>query len=282
MHLSEFIERPARPEPWSEGDNLPWNDPDFSERMLKEHLTQDHNLASRRFPLIEQQIAWLLGVTGLVPPARILDLGCGPGLYTTRLARRGFTCHGVDFSPASIAHARTAAQQENLACTYDLADLRQADYGSGYDLAMLLYGEFNIFSPTDGQTLLNKAWQALRPRGWLALEPQSLEAVQQQGEAASSWYTARSGLFSTRPYLALEESAWHPDRQAAALRYVVIDAATAEVSLYSTGVQGYRPDQLRSLLEQTGFTEVTFYPSLVGEDHTDLAGMLAVLARRPG
>lgn len=31
-------------------------------------------------------------------PTRILDLGCGPGLYTSRLARLGHCCVGIDFS----------------------------------------------------------------------------------------------------------------------------------------------------------------------------------------
>jgi predicted TPR repeat methyltransferase len=39
-------------------------------------------------------------------PQRILDLGCGPGLYTQRLASLGHTCVGIDISPASIAYAR--------------------------------------------------------------------------------------------------------------------------------------------------------------------------------
>ncbi len=46
--LSTIISRTSNPTPWSEGDNIPWNDPEFSERMLLEHLTQEHDLASRR------------------------------------------------------------------------------------------------------------------------------------------------------------------------------------------------------------------------------------------
>ena len=48
MKLSDITSRTSAPVPWSEGDNIPWDDPDFSERMLKEHLSQEHDLASRR------------------------------------------------------------------------------------------------------------------------------------------------------------------------------------------------------------------------------------------
>ena len=46
MKIIDIIKRTPTPEPWVEGDKIPWNDPDFSERMLREHLTQDHDLAS--------------------------------------------------------------------------------------------------------------------------------------------------------------------------------------------------------------------------------------------
>ena len=45
MRLSDIVRRRVPPVPWEEGENIPWNDPAFSERMLAEHLSQEHNLA---------------------------------------------------------------------------------------------------------------------------------------------------------------------------------------------------------------------------------------------
>ncbi len=64
--------RPA--EPWSHGGKIPWNDSDFSKRMLREHLAQNHDRASRRAIIIDEQVAWihesLLGGRA----SRVLDL----------------------------------------------------------------------------------------------------------------------------------------------------------------------------------------------------------------
>ena len=47
---------------WGPGlEDLPWGDPAFSERMLSEHLTQDHELASRRLDTIDRQVELLRG-----------------------------------------------------------------------------------------------------------------------------------------------------------------------------------------------------------------------------
>ena len=48
MQILDIINRIIPPRPWTEGDNVDWNNLDFSKRMLKEHLAQDHNHASRQ------------------------------------------------------------------------------------------------------------------------------------------------------------------------------------------------------------------------------------------
>src|SRR6266542_3437561 len=102
MRLADLALRQCPPEPWREGDNIPWHEPAFSARMLAEHLSQAHDAASRRAATIDRQVAWIHEAVLRGRPTRILDLGCGPGLYTGRLARLGHTCVGIDYSPAAI------------------------------------------------------------------------------------------------------------------------------------------------------------------------------------
>jgi SAM-dependent methyltransferase len=91
------------PDPWEEGRTIPWEDPGFSRRMLVFHLGQDSDAASRRLETIDKHIEF---ITRLAKPAgRVLDLGCGPGLYTQRLAEQGYDCLGIDLGPASIDFA---------------------------------------------------------------------------------------------------------------------------------------------------------------------------------
>ena len=101
MNLDDIGKRQIPPEPWAEGDNIPWNDPGFSKRMLEEHLTQRHDLASRRFTTIDQQVGWINEEVLQGETTKILELTCGPGLYTSRLARLGHQCMGIDYAPAA-------------------------------------------------------------------------------------------------------------------------------------------------------------------------------------
>lgn len=278
MNLLDVVQRAPVPEPWAEGEKIPWHEPEFSRRMLEEHLSQAHDAASRRFELIDLHVAWIHGNLLEGRPARILDLGCGPGLYTSRLAALGHACVGIDFGPASIAYAREQAEAAELDCRYHLEDVRQADYGRGYDLVMFLFGEINVFRPSEARTILQKAHAALEPGGILLLEPHTYEAVQGLGQAPASWYSAQSGLFSPRPHLCLQENFWDAVREVATERYFVVDAATGEVTRHASSTQAYSRDGYVDLLRGCGFQPPRFYPSLTGdldEAHGYLVGLVA-------
>jgi SAM-dependent methyltransferase len=280
LKLTDIIRRQSVPKPWAEGEKIPWDDPGFSQRMLKEHLSQAHDAASRRFEIIDKHVSWIHHQVLKGKPARILDLGCGPGLYTCRLARLGHSCVGIDFSPASIAYAREQAQEAGLKCTYFQQDIRTADYGGEYGLVILIFGEFNVFRPQEARAILTKANRALAPNGFLLLEPHTFEAVVEIGKQPSSWYSTEKGLFSDAPHLCLQENFWDADDHVAIERYDIIDAATGEAAFSSSSMQAYTDEEYRSLLAECGFGEVVFYPFLGEEAGSPQGDLIGILARR--
>ena len=268
--LLDIVNRIPKPTPWSEGDNIPWNDPGFSERMLAEHLSQEHDLASRRRETIDRHVEWIFSKVLGSRPARVLDLACGPGFYAGPLARLGCECVGLDFSPASIRHARdVAASEAQRSCTYHEADVRSEPFGEGFDLVMMIYGQFNVFPRDRGLEILKKAHGALRPGGSLLLEFQSREQIQDGGEQAPSWYSAQSGLFSETPHLVLQENFWDAEAGASTNRFLVIDGQTGRVSSYALSNEAYTEQELTEALRSAGFKDVERFPSLTG---TTVAG----------
>jgi SAM-dependent methyltransferase len=280
LKLLDIIRRQSVPKPWAEGEKIPWNAPDFSRRMLKEHLSQEHDTASRRFEIIDKHVQWIHNQVLKGKPTRILDLGCGPGLYTNRLARLGHRCVGIDFSPAAIAYAREQAEKVGLDCTYIQQDIRTVDYGDEYGLVMSIFGEFNVFRPEEARGILEKAHCALMSSGFLLLEPHAFEAVVKIGEQHSWWYTAEKGLFSEEPHLYLQESFWDTEDKVAIERYYVIDAATGEVTRHSASTQAYTNEEYRSLLAECGFGQVVFYPSLGGSTGSLEGELIAILSQK--
>lgn len=280
MKLLDIIHRISPPEPWAEGEKIPWHDPAFSRRMLREHLSQAHDAASRRSIIIDEHVEWIHREVLNNRSSRVLDLGCGPGLYSSRLAQRGHTCVGIDFSPASIEYAREAARSQQLACDYRLDDVRRADYGTGYDLVMFIFGESNVFRPKDLQHILSKAYAALNDGGHILLEVHPLEVVQRLGHQRATWYTLEQGLFSDRPHLVLFESFWDEAQTVAIERFYIVDAETGEVTPHSSSMQAYTDEQYRYALQIAGFTDITFYPSLIGQPDERQKDLIAIVAHK--
>lgn len=280
MNLQDIIHRQPVPEPWAEGEKIPWNEPGFSGRMLQEHLSQAHDAASRRVKTIDRQVEWIHRAVLAGKPTRILDLGCGPGLYTQRLAKLGHECVGIDFSPASIAYAREAALADQARCSYIEGDVRSAELGGGYGLVMLIFGEFNTFRRADAALILNKAHRALAQNGRLLLEPHTNAAVRATGKQPSTWYSTESGLFADSPHICLKESFWDSRLNVSTERYYTIDALTSRVSRYASSMQAYTDVQYKGLLQDCGFGNVEFHPSLSGANDDTQGDFLAILCQK--
>ena len=282
MTLMDVISRKTPPAPWQEGDNIPWNDPAFSRRMLAEHLSQSHDLASRRLAKIDAHVAWIWETVLQCRPTRVLDLTCGPGLYTSRLAKFGCECVGIDYGPAAIEYAESEAKRDGLACTYILEDVRAAEFGQGFGLAMMLFGQFNVFRRADAREMLAKALAALDPGGVVLLEPQRYQTVKATGDKGPSWQAYEGpALFSDRPHLLLTESFWHEPSHTATERFYVIDAETSHITRHALSTEAYRDEEYTEILTEAGFRDVEHFPSLTGAKDKDDPWNLAISARRP-
>lgn len=278
MHLDQIINRSMDPFPNEGTGRLPWDDRDFSRRMLREHLSQKYDSASRRTNLIKKHVDWIHNFVLKAHSSKILDLGCGPGLYTSRLAEYGHECVGIDFAPASIDYANTMALKKNLNCVYRQEDIINADYGNGFDLVMLVFSEFNTFQEIDAHTILESSHQSLKPGGKILLEVPNYEAVEQLGDQPSVWYSEKNGLFSNEPYLCLTESFWNDEKRVAIERYYIITGLSQDVKIYMNCTNAYKDDEFKRMLSNAGFTRINFHPSLTGAKEQQMDGMFVIIA----
>jgi SAM-dependent methyltransferase len=280
MKIDEIVSR-DKPEAHFHGDyKIPWHERQFSKRLLDEHLDQTHDAASRPFAIVDRHVDFIHNAVLTAQPSRILDLCCGPGFYTSRLAARGHSCTGIDFAPTSLAYAKAEAEDRTLDCTYRHGDVRTAGYGADYHLAMMIFGEFTAFAPFEAQQILAKMHAALRPGGAILLEPQRFDSLQRLGTEANFWTRHDAGLFSDEPHLYLEEHFWDEEKHVMTDRYYVIDAATSEATEFVNTRQAYTHAEINALLTTAGFTSVEFHASLTGSEEDEDEDCLAVVAKK--
>lgn len=256
--LTAIYNRRQPPVPWQDGDNLPWDDPAFSQRMLAQHLDQSHGAASRRLPEIKAQVEVMTDWLNLQPGGRLLDVTCGPGLYAAEFARRGVTVTGIDFSPASIGYARTHCA--GLPCEFIQADVRTMNFAGGaYDAAMYIYGQFTVLTPAESADMLRRIRAALRPGGRLLLEILADDHFDKKD--GNWWYTDRGGLWGDFPYLHLGERRWDAEQRAAVERFYILNLDTGEMQAYGLSDQAYTVEMMTDMLAEAGFPRVTVHPA---------------------
>jgi ubiquinone/menaquinone biosynthesis C-methylase UbiE len=227
--------------------------------MLREHLNQDHDMASRRVEWIDKQVAWIHGTILSRQPSRILDLGCGPGFYAHRLATLGHHCLGIDFGPASIEYANQN-NPDVARCEFVLGDVRQVDFGGPHDLVMILFGELNVFSPQEALAILRKVRASLFCGGQLIVELQTPAAVEQSGNAESSESNCEKGLFTDQPHRCRTENEWLDEQQVAVQVFHITEMGTENTCTFRSTTKAWSDDDLQALFSDAGFSGASRCP----------------------
>jgi SAM-dependent methyltransferase len=79
---------------------------------------------------------------------RILDIGCGPGVFTQVCTELGHDVTGMDFSERMIATARSLAEDRGLACTFIYGDAEQPPLPpASFDVVLSRRLLFNLPDP---------------------------------------------------------------------------------------------------------------------------------------
>jgi SAM-dependent methyltransferase len=260
--------------------DLPWSDPAFSERMLLEHLSQEHDLASRRLVVIDAQVGklldWLDCGASDSTRHRLLDLTCGPGLYAQFFARAGCQVTGVDISPASIRVAREITA--GLRCEFIESDVAVMELPEGgFDAAIYLYGQAEVPKPDVLPEILRRIRSALRPGAPLALEIRIAARVPRT--TGAGWHTGVDGLFGPGSQLVLSERGWDPESRATVERHHVIDVETGELTVLGGTERAFEDEEIAELLRKAGFPTVEFHPGWGGLDFERSADWQVVIGR---
>lgn len=236
---------------YDEDDGIPWHDPGFGRRMLKVHLSQDHDWASRRFEVIDKHIDW---IKRQLPERqnKILDLCCGPGFYAHRLAGFGHRCTGVDFSPAAIDYARRQARTDRVDVEYLLEDVRTHEFKDGYDLAMMIFGDFNQFDRTIIIDILKRVVTSLNEGGMLVVEVHTFDDVRCRGMCPPQWHATEEGIFSDEPYRCLQTHEWDDAQCSTSTSFLISDEMGMPIAEYFNTMHAYTDQEYRQMLEAAG------------------------------
>jgi SAM-dependent methyltransferase len=225
-----------------------WTDDYISKRLLDAHLDESSDGASRKKYLREKTINWIN--SNINKNSRIIDFGCGPGLYSYELGKIGHRVLGVDFNKESIYYANENKKIKDLV-EYKCGNYLEEDFEEKYDVALMIWCDFGALIPNEQEILLDKIKNLLVDGGLFIFDVFGTGYKKSKKEN-KDWYISNGNDFwNETPYILLEELKIFGN--VVGTRYYLIDQKTGKIKEYILWNQCYEENEIKRLLEYNGF-----------------------------
>lgn len=262
MNIELLKKLSGKPQLYENGSSVMWTDPHISKQLLELHINPEHDEASRSRAKIEKTTNWILERASN-PKMKILDLGCGPGLYSELLAQKGHSVIGVDFSENSIQYATKQTKQKHLDIEYLNKNYLDLAFENQFDLVILIYLDFCVLLPEERDKVLKNIYRALKKGGLFVCDVVNGKNIDKK-TIPQSWEVQESGFWKETPYIALSNGYHYPEAKVLANHHIVI-GEDETVDTYIFWSHYYDKDDLVPILKSKGFVETEDHENVLPE-----------------
>lgn len=263
MDIKKMINLINDVKPYEKGTAVMWTDEYISKQVLEMHINPDINIASRKKKNIDKTVNWILKEIGK-NDGDILDLGCGPGLYTEKFAKKGYKVTGVDFSQNSIEYAKNRAKENNLDVNYICKDYLNLDFKDKFDLIIMIYCDFGVLSIEEREVFLKNVYNALKKGGIFIFDALNKNAIYNL-TFQKNWEFSKGGFWQDRPYICLSQSSHFPENKAILDQNIIVDEEN-NYKIYHFWNHYFDGDDINNILERKGFKKVENHQNLLEDD----------------
>ena len=269
----------ARPEPFEfyTASQL-WTDEHTSKRMLAYHLDGEVDVSSRNGAFIDRSVEWIVSHFGVGSGTKMADFGCGPGLYTIRLAKRQAHVTGIDFSKRSIAYAREAAIAEGLSINYVHQNYLEFETDDRFDVITMIMCDFCALGPGQRKRMLDKFHSMLSPGGSVLLDVYSLTAFDQIEEMTLYEPDLLNGFWSPNRYYGFKNTFKYDNEKVVLDKYTIVESARTR-TVYNW-LQYFSPETLNDEFLECGFIIESHFSDVAGSGFDPDSREFAVVGRK--
>lgn len=275
--LTEFAPIFERPPLYTKTDTPFWDDEHISLQMLNAHLDPNFEGASRKLDFIDKSVDW---IRLILPPQKylsVLDIGCGPGLYTERYANKGYVTTGVDFSRRSINYARASAKKKGLSIEYFYQNYLDLSLGREFDFATMIYCDFGALSTRERAQLLKVIYRHLKPGGRFLLDVFSLSQLENFHESQTWEICPEGGFWSPEKHISLNRASRYPNNITLRQTLVITDEKVSNYYLWDTY---FSKSTLEEEVLDSGFRICEYWGDVAGSKYNDKSPTIAILLEK--
>jgi SAM-dependent methyltransferase len=219
----------------------------------------------------ETEVSALVRLLGLDSPKKILDLACGFGRHTNRLAALGHEMTGVDLTPGFLEIARLDAFQREVEVQYQQGDMRTITFEEEFDCVMLLFSAFGYFSDADNLKVMINIMKALKPGGWFIFDTLNRDVLLK--EMRSYFVVEKEGnlMIDRSSFDCINGRLYNK-------RIVIRDGVRKDKPLFT---RLYNANEIKALLTQAGLELEHIYGGWEAKEFSSESHRMVVIARKP-
>jgi 2-polyprenyl-3-methyl-5-hydroxy-6-metoxy-1,4-benzoquinol methylase len=255
-----------------------WTDDFISHRMLDFHLDDSVDAASRNKKFVDKSSEFIFNNYIDGKGKDVIDFGCGPGLYTTRLAELGANVTGIDFSQNSINFARKTANKKGLSINYVCKDYLSFDTDDKYDLAIMIMCDFSVLSPKQRDRMLKLFYKILKPGGRIIFDVYTTVSYYLKKEQAIYSPNLMNGFWSPEKYFGFLNTFKYEAEKLLLDKYTIIEKGRTRY--FYNWFQCFEGKELSSELKCNNFEIEHVYADICGSVLKENSEEMAIVARK--
>ena len=255
---------------WQRSEEPFWDDEHISKGMLKAHLNPNWDAASRKHSFIDRSAIWLSSV--IPKGSKILDIGCGPGLYTKRLSDMDYAVTGMDYSKRSITYAKSQDSKTD----YIYQNYLELDYTGVFDAVILIYCDYGALTADERKMLVPKVYKALKPGGLFIFDVFTEKYFSRKSKKASWELYENGGFWNAEPYIYLEATHFYENGTVTGEQIIIV--TTNGVKRYLLWDTAYTVERL--IGEIAPFNVKGAFDDVCGSQHYDGSETLCFVLER--
>lgn len=274
---SDIFTHLERPVIYQQSEANFWDDEYISKHMLEAHLDPDFEGASRKLSFIEESVQWISEILPSSVYPRLLDVGCGPGLYAERFSKTGYKVTGIDFSKRSVKYAADSANKQGLDISYLYQDYLKMDYDNVFDLATFIYCDYGALSTENRAAILRKIYRSLKSGGKLLLDVFSMLKYDNFEELQTWQLHEDGGFWSPGKHLTLHAQYKYSGNVTLEQTGVITDSRIREYCIWN---RYYTPESLLKEANEAGFKRQKIYGDVAGKLYNNDSPTIAILLEK--
>ena len=219
----------------------------------------------------DAEVNALVRLLELETPRKILDLACGFGRHTNRLAALGHTMTGIDITPGFLEIARQDAIRRNVEVQYQLGDMRGLTFENEFDRVMIIFTAFGYFTDEENYQVLINARNALKAGGLLIFDTKNRDFLSKELRPFSVVDKEGNMMIDRLSFDSIQGRFYNK-------RVVFRDGVRKDKPFF---VRLYNPNEIQALIKQAGMELHHIYGGWDATEFSSDSHRMVVIARKP-